>query len=77
MRSTSSLERRILKRWPELKQMAEHEFDPDKLLLMIEEVEGLLFKFEMKVASDYGNSHSTASSPSRNAKSGSSETKRQ
>jgi hypothetical protein len=44
----------ISKQWPKLKNSAQNETDPEKLIRILEEIEDLLFNLEMRLASEYG-----------------------
>ncbi|MFZ0199476.1 MAG: hypothetical protein WAL05_09830 [Candidatus Sulfotelmatobacter sp.] len=48
------LELPISQRWPKLKKRAQRETNPEKLILLLEEIEDLLFNLEMRLASQYG-----------------------
>jgi hypothetical protein len=44
----------ISERWPKLKKRAQHETNPAKLIVVLEEIDDLLFTIEMKVAAQAG-----------------------
>jgi hypothetical protein len=50
MKSAKELERLILEEWPKLKERAERERSPQKLIAVLEEIEDLLFHLEMRIA---------------------------
>ena len=60
MKNTKGSEPTISERWPELRKEAQNETDPEKLILILEEIEDLLFNLEMRLASEYGKRRKTA-----------------
>ena len=44
------VERLISERWPKLKCRAENEKNPEKLIVILEEIDDLLFNLEMRIA---------------------------
>jgi hypothetical protein len=50
MKSAKELERLVLEKWPKLKERAQKERRPEKLIAVLEEIEDLLFNLEMRIA---------------------------
>lgn len=50
MKSMKGIERLISERWPKLKYRAENEKNPEKLIVILEEIDDLLFNLEMRIA---------------------------
>jgi hypothetical protein len=50
MKSADNLERLVLEKWPKLKETAQREKSPEKLIAVLEEIEDLLFNLEMRIA---------------------------
>jgi hypothetical protein len=60
MRSTNmkGAERLIAERWPKLKNKAQTERNPEKLIAILEEMDDLLFNLEMRLAAQNESLHS-------------------
>jgi hypothetical protein len=59
------VERLIAERWPKLKNKAENEKNPEKLIAILEEMDDLLFNLEMRIAAQNESMHSRTNSGSR------------
>lgn len=85
MKNIQDLERLMSQRWPKLKQRAQHETNPEKLIAILEEMDDLLFSVEMRIAAQNGRPQTRdrtdsrpvrldlVTSPSTNQKSGANE----
>ena len=67
MKNMKELEHLVSKRWPKLKQRAQNENDPEKLIAILEEIDDLLFNLEMRIATHGGKMHSRAGADSRSS----------
>jgi hypothetical protein len=65
MKTTKGVERLISEHWPKLKQQAQNEDDPEKLIAILEEIDDLLFNLEMRVTARDRNMNSRATTDSR------------
>jgi hypothetical protein len=54
MRNKQSAERLMVERWPKLKKRAEQATEPETLIEILEEIDELLFRVEMKIAAQSG-----------------------
>lgn len=55
MKRTKGVERLISERWPKLKERAQNEDDPEKLIPILEEVEDLLLNLEIRFGAEANN----------------------
>jgi hypothetical protein len=55
MKRTKSVERLISERWPKLKERAQNEDDPEKLIPILEEIEDLLLNLEIRFGAEADN----------------------
>lgn len=58
-------ERLIAERWPKLKNRAQNEKNPEKLIAILEEMDDLLFNLEMRLAAQNESLHSKTDAGSR------------
>jgi len=65
MKKKQEFEKLITERWPKLKKKAENEENPEKILAILEEIDDLLFKFEMRIAAQNGRRQSRDYTQSR------------
>jgi hypothetical protein len=65
MKSKRGLEHLISERWPRLKERAQHERNPQKLIAILEEIDDLLFNLEMRIASQRGRKDSRGDTNSK------------
>ncbi len=54
MKTKQALERLMTERWPKLKKRAQNENNPEKLIVILEEIDDLLFSVEMRIAAQSG-----------------------
>jgi hypothetical protein len=55
MKTTKRAELLISERWPKLKEQAQHEVDPEKLIAILEEIGDLLLNLEMRFGAEAKN----------------------
>jgi hypothetical protein len=65
MKNVKELEHLVSKRWPKLKQSAQNENDPEKLIEILEEIDDLLFNLEMRITAQGGKMRSNAGNDAR------------
>jgi hypothetical protein len=65
MNNMKDVDRLIKKRWPRLKRRAQNESSPEKLIVILEEIEDLLFLLEMRIGAQGGNTPSRAAAVAR------------
>jgi hypothetical protein len=58
MKSMERVERLISEQWPELKNKAQNQKDPERLIAVLEEIDDLLFSLEMTIAAQDRNARS-------------------
>jgi hypothetical protein len=58
MKKRQSLDELISEQWPKLKKKAHHEKDTERLMAILEEIDDLLFKVEMRIAPQSGQNRS-------------------
>jgi hypothetical protein len=54
MKNRQALERLMSERWPKLKKRAQNERNTEKLIVILEEIDDLLFSVEMRIAAQRG-----------------------
>ena len=63
------IEHVMSERWPKLRERAERETDPEKLIAILEEIDDVLFNLEMRVAAQsrqtYSRDHADSTSVDR------------
>jgi hypothetical protein len=55
MKTITALEQHVSEQWPKLKQKAQNERSLEKLIGILEEIDDLLFKLELRIAVEGGN----------------------
>jgi hypothetical protein len=65
MKKKQEFEKLITERWPKLKQKAQNEENPEKIIAILEEIDDLLFKVEMRIAAQNGRTQSRNYTDSR------------
>ncbi len=65
MTNKLELERLLSERWPKLKKRAQHEKNPERLIVILEEIDDLLFSVEMRIAAQSGRTRSKDGGDSR------------
>ncbi len=58
MKKRQTLEELISERWPKLKKSAQQEKNTERLMAILEEIDDLLFKVEMRIAPQSGQKRS-------------------
>ncbi len=60
MENMQKVKRLILERWPRLRERAQNEKNPERLIAIFEEIDDFLFNLEMRIAAQDRNMHSAA-----------------
>jgi hypothetical protein len=71
MKNKRALERLMEERWPKLRQKAQYEKNPEKLIAILEEIDDLLFSVEMRIAAQSGRRQARDGTNSRSDRLGS------
>lgn len=67
MNSTASVDQLISKRWSKLKQKAQNENDPERLISVLEEIDDLLSNLELRIATEKAHARATTNATSDRA----------
>jgi len=70
MKKKLEIEKLITERWPKLKIKAQNEENPEKIIAILEEIDDLLFKVEMRIAAQNGGTQSRDYTDSRSVRRG-------
>jgi hypothetical protein len=65
MKNRQARERLMTERWPKLRNRAQNENNPEKLIAILEEIDDLLFSVEMRIAAQSGRTRAKDDGDSR------------